>query len=232
MQTFYDRGSLVDRAVSTVAKALMEAIALVLLLLFAFLGNLRAAVVVALILPLSALSTFVLMRWYGLSANLMSLGGLAIAIGLMVDGAVVVVENAFVRLGERAQSGESAVRILFDAASEVGKPVLFGVGIIILVFMPLLSLEGMEGKMFAPLALTIGIALSISLLLSFTLTPVLCSWMLKGGADHDTRAVALLKKPYLRLLERALAHPRGTAAAALGMPLTVPAGKGCSRASA
>ncbi len=212
---FYDRTDLVNAAMFTVGKVLAEGIVLVVVVLFIFLGDVRSSLIVVANLVLTPLLTFMVMNHYGISANLMSLGGLAIAIGLMVDGAVVVVENAYVRLGERVKTGESAVRIIFDAASEVGKPVLFGVGIIILVFMPLLSLEGMEGKMFAPLAMTIGIALSISLLLSFTLTPVLCSYLLKGGDDHDTKVVALLKKPYLRLLETALANPKGTTVAAV-----------------
>lgn len=107
----------------------------------------------------------------------------------MVDGSVVVVENTFAKLGERLKGGESKNRIILEAASEVGKPVLFGVGIIILVFMPLLPLEGMEGKMFAPMAITIAIALTISLILSFTLSPVLCSYILKGGSEDDTKIV-------------------------------------------
>ena len=213
---FYDRTDLVNAAMFTVGKVLAEGILLVIVVLFVFLGDVRSSLIVVANLILTPLLTFMVMNRYGISANLMSLGGLAIAIGLMVDGAVVVVENAFVRLGERARSGESSVRIIFDAASEVGKPVLFGVGIIILVFMPLLSLEGMEGKMFAPLALTIGIALTLSLLLSFTLTPVLCSYLLKGGDEHDTRVVALLKRPYLHLLDKALAHPKATTLAAVG----------------
>ncbi|WP_374243879.1 efflux RND transporter permease subunit [Zoogloea sp.] len=212
---FYDRTDLVNAAMFTVGKVLAEGIVLVVVVLFIFLGDVRSSLIVVANLVLTPLLTFMAMNHYGISANLMSLGGLAIAIGLMVDGAVVVVENAYVRLGERTKTGESAVRIIFDAASEVGKPVLFGVGIIILVFMPLLSLEGMEGKMFAPLAMTIGIALSISLLLSFTLTPVLCSYLLKGGDDHDTKVVAVLKRPYLRLLESALANPKGTTLAAV-----------------
>jgi cobalt-zinc-cadmium resistance protein CzcA len=150
---------------------------------------------------LTPLITFMVMNRIGLSANLMSLGGLAIAIGLMVDGAVVVVENAFARLGESNEPPGRRGHVIFKAAAEVGKPVLYGVGIIVLVFLPLLSLDGMEGKMFAPLALTIAIALTVSLILSFTLTPVLCSYLLKGGAEHDTWILRKLKAPYLRMLD-------------------------------
>jgi heavy metal efflux system protein len=159
---FYDRTDLVNSAMSTVAKVLAEGIILVIVILFIFLGDVRSSLIVVATLVLTPLLTFMAMNQIGLSANLMSLGGLAIAIGLMVDGAVVVVENAFARLGDPANKDEPKSRVILKAAAEVGKPVLYGVGIIILVFLPLLSLEGMEGKMFAPLAMTIAIALAIS----------------------------------------------------------------------
>ena len=159
IEPFYDRSNLVGRAVGTVAKALLEAIVLVVLLLLAFLGNLRAALVVALMLPLSALATFILMRMYGLSANLMSLGGLAIAIGMLVDAAVVVVENVESQLAE-AQENLPTLHLIFRAASEVAAPVTSGIVIIIIVFLPLLTLQGLEGKMFGPVALTIVFALA------------------------------------------------------------------------
>lgn len=203
---FYDRTELVDSALAGVAKVLAEGVVLVVIVLFIFLGDARSSLIVVATLVLTPLVTFMAMNEYGISANLMSLGGLAIAIGLMVDGSVVVVENAFRHLGERKDSGESKVHIILDAAAEVGKPVLYGIGIIILVFLPLLSLQGMEGKMFAPLALTIAIALTISLVLSFTLSPVLCSYWLKGGAEHDTWLVAFIKKPYVKLLKWAVSN--------------------------
>ncbi|MDE1943072.1 MAG: efflux RND transporter permease subunit [Betaproteobacteria bacterium] len=215
---FYDRTDLVEAALSNVAKVLMEGVVLVIAVLYLFLGDVRSSVIVTATLVLTPLLTFVVMNHYGMSANLMSLGGLAIAIGIMVDGSVVVVENTFAHLGRRLQEGVPKSRIILESAQEVSTPVLFGVGIIILVFMPLLSLQGMEGKMFAPLAVTIGIALTISLLLSFTLSPALCSYILKGGAEHDTRIVARLRKPYEASLQWALAHPRqmmGYALAAL-----------------
>lgn len=213
---FYDRTDLVDAALLNVGKVLVEGIILVIVVLFVFLGDVRSSVIVVATLILTPLMTFMVMGQYGISANLMSLGGLAIAIGIMVDGSVVVVENTFARLGVRLKQGESKARIVLEAAVEVGTPVLFGVGIIILVFMPLLSLDGMEGKMFAPLAMTIGIALAISLILSFTLSPVLCSYMLKGGDEHDTRLLAFLKKPYLRLLGWALENRRTVVFGAIG----------------
>ena len=205
---FYDRTDLVDAALFNVAKVLLEGILLVIVVLYVYLGDARSSIIVTATLLLTPLLTFMVMNYYGLSANLMSLGGLAIAIGIMVDGSVVVVENTFARLGQRAGEGVSKIRIVLDAATEVGTPVLFGVGIIILVFMPLLSLQGMEGKMFAPLAITIAIALTLSLILSFTLSPVLCSYILKGGTEHDTRFVAYIKAPYIRALHWAMANPQ------------------------
>lgn len=216
---YYDRSELVDAAIHTVVKVLLEGVVFVVAILIIFLGDIRSAVVVVATLVLTPLMTFMVMNHYGISANLMSLGGLAIAIGLMVDGSVVVVENAFAHLG-RNESGESRVRVIFNAVKEVATPVIFGVGIIILVFLPLMTLEGMEGKMFAPLAYTIAIALFISLVLSLTLTPVLSSYLLKveiGHGDHETRAIAAMKKPYLKLLHWALSNQKKTLTAAGGL---------------
>jgi cobalt-zinc-cadmium resistance protein CzcA len=210
---YYDRSELVDAALWTVTKVLLEGVFLVIVVLFLFLGDVRSSVIVVATLILTPLATFMVMNHYGLSANLMSLGGLAIAIGLMVDGSVVVVENAFARLGHRRD--ESRVRVILDAVLEVATPVIFGVSIIILVFLPLMTLSGMEGKMFAPLAYTIAIALAISLVLSLTLTPALATYLLKGGAEHDTRFIALIKRPYLRLLNAALANEKKTVLSAV-----------------
>ncbi len=210
---YYDRSELVDSALWTVTKVLIEGVLLVVIVLFLFLGDVRSSLIVVATLVLTPLLTFMAMNHFGLSANLMSLGGLAIAIGLMVDGSVVVVENAFAHLGRANESGESRVRIIFNAVMEVATPVIFGVGIIILVFLPLMTLQGMEGKMFAPLAFTIAIALSASLILSLTLSPVLSSYLLKvapGNGEHDTWLVAKLKKPYMKLLDGALGNGRRT----------------------
>ncbi|MCK9397964.1 MAG: CusA/CzcA family heavy metal efflux RND transporter [Methylobacter sp.] len=203
---YYDRSELVDAALYTVTKVLLEGVALVVVILLLFLGDIRSSLIVVSTLLVTPLVTFIVMNQLGISANLMSLGGLAIAIGLIVDGSVVVVENAFSLLTERKGGTTSRVKIVMAAAQEVATPVLFGVGIIILVFLPLMTLEGMEGKMFSPLAYTIAIALLISLILSLTLTPVLCSFLLEGqhGEEHDTRIIALMKKPYLRLLDISL----------------------------
>ncbi len=214
---YYDRSELVDAALDTVVKVLLEGVVLVIVVLFLFLGDVRSSLVVVASLILTPLITFMVMNHYGLSANLMSLGGLAIATGLIVDGSVVVVENAFQRLAENKGKGMSRVRVVLDAATEVGTPVIFGVSIIILVFLPLMTLQGMEGKMFAPLAFTIAIALFVSLVLALTLTPVLCSYLLVGKDEHDTRLVALVKKPYLRLLDWTLANGKKTILAAAGV---------------
>ncbi|HNE15004.1 MAG TPA: CusA/CzcA family heavy metal efflux RND transporter [Rhodocyclaceae bacterium] len=207
LTVLYDRSRLVERAVGTVSKALGEAIVLVVLLLLAFLGNLRAALVVALMLPLAALSTFILMRFDGLSANLMSLGGLAIAIGMLVDAAVVVVENVENQLAE-AQANLPTLHVIYRATREVAVPVASGIAIIIIVFLPLLTLQGLEGKMFAPVALTVVFALFSSLLLSLTVVPVLASWLIRRGAHHEPWLVRVLTAAYTRLLDRALARGR------------------------
>lgn len=212
---FYDRSELVDAALFTVVKVLIEGVILVVVILFLFLGDVRSSLIVVGTLILTPLVTFMAMNYFGISANLMSLGGLAIAIGLMVDGSVVVVENAYHHLGHR--HGESKVRVVFEAASEVATPVLFGVGIIILVFLPLMTLEGMEGKMFAPLAYTIAIALFVSLALSLTLTPALSSYVLKGGSGEDTKLIQTMKTPYLKLLNAAVTNPKKTVTVAVGL---------------
>lgn len=217
IEPYYDRSELVDAALSTVVKVLIEGVIFVVIVLYLFLGDLRSSLIVIATLVITPLVTFMFMNQIGLSANLMSLGGLAIAIGLMVDGSVVVVENAFGRLGHAQEEGASRVRVILSAVMEVASPVIFGIGIIVLVFLPLMTLAGMEGKMFAPLAYTIAIALTVSLVLSLTLTPVLCSYLLKGGAEHDTWLIALLKKPYVPMLEWAVGNTKKTVSIALAV---------------
>ena len=212
IEPFYDRTELIDKAVWTVEKALGEAVILVLIVLVVLLGNLRAALTVALILPLSVLATFVLMRLFGISANLMSLGGLAIAIGILVDAAVVVVENVHTQLSH-APPGVSRLHLVYRATLEVATPVISGVLIIIVVFLPLFSLTGLESKMFTPLAVTISFALISSLVLSLTAIPVLASFLMKGGSHADDRLLAALKRFYLPIMRAALRH-RGYAVAA------------------
>jgi cobalt-zinc-cadmium resistance protein CzcA len=142
---------------------------------------------------------------------------LAIAIGLMVDATVVVVENVFHKLGQAGNSRGERIRTVLSATVEVATPTIFGIAIIILVFLPLMTLQGIEGKMFGPLALTIAMALAISLAVSLFLSPVLCSYFLKGGADHDTKLIGFLKRHYLRLLDGATARNRLTLAVAVAL---------------
>ncbi len=215
---FYDRTELVNRAIWTVEKALLEGAVLVVAVLIVFLGNLRSAVIVSLMLPLSILFTFVLMKGLGLSANLMSLGGLAIGIGMLVDGAVVMVENIYRHLSEKQARGGSTMHHILEAAREVGRPVLFGILIIIVVFLPLFSLTGVEGKMFKPLAFTVAFAMFGSLILSLTLVPVLCSLLFAAGVkEREPWLVRRLRERYRRMLEVALAHPKKLVGGAVGL---------------
>ncbi|WP_446809263.1 efflux RND transporter permease subunit [Methylomonas sp. 2BW1-5-20] len=186
INVFYNRGVLVGKAVNTVSKALMEAIVLVVVLLILFLGDLRAALTVALALPMAALATFILMYAFGMSANLMSLGGLAIAIGMLVDGAVVVVENVITQLADHHKVERlPRLHLIYRATREVAAPVTSGILIIIIVFLPLLTLQGLEGKLFGPVAMTIVFALSGSLILSLTVIPVLASLLLKQVSHEE-----------------------------------------------
>ncbi|MGQ0667656.1 MAG: efflux RND transporter permease subunit [Nitrospiraceae bacterium] len=203
---FYDRIELITAALSTVYKSLAEGVVLVVIVLFLFLGNIRSALIVAGTLVLAPLATFIVMGQVGLTANLMSLGGLAIAIGMIVDGSVVVVENVYRHLSDHSIAAVPKPQLITTAVKEVGQPVVFGILIIILVFLPLLSLHGMEGKMFKPLAYTIMIALMISLVLSLTLSPVLCSLMLTRGSEEDPWIVRWAKRLYTPSLRWALGH--------------------------
>ncbi|NQY25685.1 MAG: efflux RND transporter permease subunit [Piscirickettsiaceae bacterium] len=211
---FYDRTDLVTQAIATVEKALGEAVVLVLLVLIIMLGNLRAALTVAMILPLSVLFTFIMMRLFGVTANLMSLGGLAIAIGILVDAAVVVVENIHTQLS-RAPKGVNRIHMIYRAVLEVATPVIVGVLIIIVVFLPLFSLQGLEGKMFTPLAVTISFALIGSLLLSLTVIPVIAGLLMRGGHEEDGLLSKALKKIYLPVMRWALKYRKTSVASAL-----------------
>ncbi len=206
-RVFYDRGALVDRAIGTVSKALSEAILLVVVLLVLFLGNLRAAIVVAASLPLAVLITFILMQQFGMSANLMSLGGLAIAIGMLVDGSVVVVENIINHLARRREHIPH-LHIIYRAVKEVITPVAAGVAIIIIVFLPLLTLQGLEGKLFIPVALTIVFALAGSLLLSLTVIPMLSSLLIKTAGHEEPWLMRRAMAIYAPLLKSALNRER------------------------
>jgi cobalt-zinc-cadmium resistance protein CzcA len=210
MQVFYDRSVLIEGAVNTVSKALIEAVVLVIVLLGLFLGNVRAALTVAAVLPLSALITFLMMNAMDMSANLMSLGGLVIAIGMLVDSSIVIVENIVSSLHRQQETGTQLPRlhIVFRAVKDVAVPVTAGIIIIIIVFLPLLTLEGLEGKLFGPVTLTIVFALLGSLILSLTLIPVIASFVVKADAHGDPWLSRSLLNLYRPLLDKALAFPR------------------------
>ncbi|QVM83082.1 efflux RND transporter permease subunit [Novosphingobium decolorationis] len=208
---FYDRSDLIERAVGTVEKALLEATILVVILLLLFLGDVRASLIVALALPMAVLLTFIFMRAIGLTANLMSLGGIAIAVGMLVDGAVVVVENVVERLSDPKHAKNGKLFNVLVASAEVAKPVASGMAIIALVFLPLLTLQGLEGKLFAPVAMTIVLALLSALVLSLTLVPVLAYFVLKVNAEghaHEPWLMRKLSPRYHGLLAGAFARRR------------------------
>jgi cobalt-zinc-cadmium resistance protein CzcA len=218
IKPFYDRGELVQRSVSTIFTALLEATALVVVLLVLFLGDWRAALVVVATLPLAALSTFILMRVFGMSANLMSLGGLAIAIGMLIDAAVVVVENVVSEVNRsHASRHVPLLNIIFRGTREVAVPVTSGITIIVIVFLPLLTLQGLEGKLFIPVALSIVFALSSSLILSLTVIPVLSSFLLKRESHADTWLTRRAIATYVPALRWSLRHEKLVFTLALGV---------------
>ena len=202
LDVFYNRGDLVNSALSSVSSALLQAIGLVMILLVLFLGDLRASLVVALVLPLAALFTFIMMHVTGMSANLMSLGGLTIAIGMLVDAAVVVVENILTQFSDKGKSQRlPRLHIVYRATREVAAPVVSGSLIIIIVFLPLLALQGLEGKLFAPVALTIVFALAGSLVLSLTVIPVFSSYLLKQEGFEEPWLSRQLHRLYMPTLK-------------------------------
>ncbi len=203
---FYDRIELVHAAIRTVQNALIEGIVLVALVFFVFLGNVRSVLVVMTALLVTPLVTFIVMQRVGLSANLMTLGGLAIAIGEIADGSLVVVENVYRHLAQNHNPVRSKSDVILHATKEVGRPILFGILIITVVFLPLMTLHGIEGKMFAPLAYTLVIALLASVVVTLTLSPVLSSVVLRGHQTDDTRATRWMRVGYQPVLGWALKH--------------------------
>ena len=201
----YDQSDLVNKAVTTVTRALTEAAVLITIVLFLFLWNVRSALVVVCSIPLSMLIAFIMMRWFGLSANLQSLGGLAIGIGMMVDGSIVMVENIVRHLSEPEYKHEPLPHRVLRAAREVGQPVFFAVLIIIVVFLPLFTLEGVEGKLFSPMAFTVAFAMLGSLIVALTIVPVLSALFFKGEfTEEDNFLMRFLKKIYKPALVFAL----------------------------
>jgi len=203
LKAFYDRTGLVRDCINTVSRAIAEGVLLVILVVYLFLRSFRGALVIALTLPLVALATFITMRQMGLSANLMSLGGLAISIGMIVDSSIIQVENVMHHLGEM-KPGQNFGQTVLNAVLEVRKPSLFGELIIALTFLPIMTLQGMEGKMFAPLAFTVVIALLASLVLSIVAIPSLCSYVLKPMPERVSFLVRAAQRVYRPVLALAL----------------------------
>jgi len=196
---YYDRADIVNASVKTVTSALIEGSILVLLILYLLLRSFRGSAVVLVALPLSLLSTFIIMKLVGLSANLMSLGGLAISIGMIIDATIIQVENVQRHLSENGNDERKILTVL-KAVLEVRKPSIYGELIIAITFIPILSLEGIEGKMFGPLAITVAIALLSSLFLSIFVIPVLCSIFLKPQPEKESFVMKYAKKYYLPML--------------------------------
>jgi cobalt-zinc-cadmium resistance protein CzcA len=207
IKSFYDRIDLVTEAINTVRDALIEGVLLVVFVFFFFLGHVRSAIVVTTTLIVTPLITFIVMQRLGLSANLMTLGGLAIAIGEIADGSLVVVENVYRHLAANTRAPQkSKLEIILQATKEVGRPILFGILIISVVFLPLMTLHGMEGKMFAPLAYTLVIALLASVVVTLTLSPVLSSVFLRGDHPEETCLTRWMKQGYRPVLGWTLQH--------------------------
>ena len=212
----YDQADLVEKAVGTVTKALREAAVLIMVVLFLFLWNVRSALIVLSSIPLSMLIAFIMMNWYGLSANLQSLGGLAIGIGMMVDGSVVMVENIVRHLSEGEHTDEPLPCRVLRAAQEVGQPVFFAILIIVVVFLPLFTLQGVEGKLFSPMAFTIAFAMLGSLIVALTIVPVLSAIFMGGTvSETDSFLMRFLKAVYQPVLGWSVTHRSAVIATAL-----------------
>jgi cobalt-zinc-cadmium resistance protein CzcA len=202
LMPYYDQSELVGLATGTVKNALLAGSALVVLTLLIFMGNLRSAVIVVISLPVCALVAVIMMGVKGVSANLMSLGGIAVAIGMLGDGAIVMVENICRHLGLPENRSRDKAAVILDAAREVSRPVFFSAAIIVMVFLPIYTLQGVEGKMFAPMAFTITFALLGSIVTALIVSPVLSYWLIRQGQHRESRLLEKLKKGYRPLLER------------------------------
>ncbi|MDU9717453.1 efflux RND transporter permease subunit [Helicobacter pylori] len=206
INVFYDRSEFTQKAIATVSKTLIEAVVLIIITLFLFLGNLRASVAVGVILPLSLSVAFIFIKLSDLTLNLMSLGGLVIAIGMLIDSAVVVVENAFEKLS--ANTKTTKLHAIYRSCKEIAVSVVSGVVIIIVFFVPILTLQGLEGKMFRPLAQSIVYALLGTLVLSITIIPVVSSLVLKATPHSETFLTRFLNRIYAPLLEFFVRNPK------------------------
>lgn len=216
IEPFYDRADIVKGSVNTVQRALIEGALLVIVILYLALRSVRGSFVVILSLPLSLLLTFIVMKYTGINANLMSLGGLAISIGMIMDSTIIQVENVQ-RLLSRLNSDEHKFSTVLKGVLQVQKPSIFGQLIIAITFLPILSLEGMEGKMFSPLALTVAIALLSSLVLSVFIIPVFCALFLKTGAEKESPLMRVIQRRYVPLLNWAMNRRKTMIASAVVM---------------
>ncbi|HOT28032.1 MAG TPA: CusA/CzcA family heavy metal efflux RND transporter [Candidatus Ozemobacteraceae bacterium] len=216
LDVFYDRTSLIEACIATVVDATFEGGVCVILVLFLFLAELRTALLVVLSLPFTFLASFLVMRWWGMTANLMSLGGLAFSVGMVVDATVVVAENARRHLAHR-HAGESRIEAIASAISEVARPTIFSIFIIVIVLVPLLTLEGMEGRMFGPLAATMLIALAASLVVAFLLVPAWSVWMLPAGEEREFGFIRAIHRAYEGTVAAIMRRPFATAMLALAL---------------
>ena len=214
MVPFYERSEIVNASIHTVVRTLVEGAILVLVILYLLLGSIRGALIVIFALPLSLLLTFIVMKYGGLSANLMSLGGLAISIGMIIDATIIQVENVQRHLGKMTE-GSGKLATVLKAVLEVRKPSIFGEFIIALTFIPIILLKGMEGKMFSPLAYTVAIALFASMFLSILVIPVICALVLRHGHEKETVVLRAIRAMYIPLLNGSLRHKAVTLAIGL-----------------
>jgi len=205
---YYEQAELVENATWTVKKALLAGGVLVMLILLLFLGNFRAAAMVAISLPICALVATLLMGVRGVSANLMSLGGIAVAIGMLCDGAIIMLESILLRLGKHSEPGRSKADIIGDAAREVGRPIVASAGVVVLVLLPIFTLQGVEGKMFSEMAFTISAAMLGAILVALLVIPVLSLYLLSDKGQQETRLVRAVKRVYKPLVEGALHRKR------------------------
>lgn len=213
---FYDRTSLIEACIRTVVNATLEGGIFVILVLFLFVAELRTALVVVFSLPFTFLIGFIIMGWTGLTSNLMSLGGLAFSVGMVVDASIVVVENIRRHFAEK-HAGSDRRQITVGAVVEVARPVAFSVLIVVVILLPLFTLQGIEGKMFAPMAFTMSIALFVSLVVALTVIPVLSASFLKLAPEKEFGIIQRFHKGYLRVLDRAIKRPGATMGIALAV---------------
>jgi len=211
-EPFYDQADLITQAVNTVKNALLLAFVMIVIVLMLFLMNLRASVLVLISIPLSIGMALICMSWLNLSANLMSLGGLAVAIGMLVDGSVVMVENIVKQLEKPTTKDVSTVEVITAACQQVAKPIFFATVIILVVFLPLFSFEGVEAKLFQPLAISIMLAMLAAIAVAFIVIPALSVYFFKHvktqKKESITQSVSRLDKGYTRLLKTALHYPQ------------------------